>query len=211
MGELSKCGDGDVEFTEFYLPGDLPVFCTGCTLCFSGKTEKCPNSQYVSPIIEAIINADALIFASPHYGACSIPGSMKSLLDHLDFLVFNVSPMEEMFSKKAFIITTGAGSTAAIKPIKNMLRHFGVNRVYSVGFRLLTNKWSNMPEKKQAKYEKQLRKSAQKFYFSKIGRPYLYSVVWYHMFKFVMNNYIPKDSYPYKLWKERGYFKKCPL
>ena len=66
-------------FTEFFLPKDLPVFCTGCTLCFSGLLEKCPNYQYVAPILDAIINADALIFATPHYGACSMPGAMKSL------------------------------------------------------------------------------------------------------------------------------------
>ena len=107
MDELSK--RSNVRFSEFLLPKDLPVFCTGCTLCFTGAQEKCPNSKYVTPLIDAIINADALLFSTPHYGACSMPGSMKSLFDHIDFLVLNVSPREEMFEKKAFLITTGAG------------------------------------------------------------------------------------------------------
>ena len=98
MDELSKCGD--VTYTEFFLPKDLPGFCNGCTLCFGGLREKCPNEQYVSPIIDTIINADALIFSTPHYGACSMPASMKTLFDHLDFLVLKVLPREEMFEKK---------------------------------------------------------------------------------------------------------------
>ena len=138
MDELFKCGD--VHITEFFMPKDLPAFCTGCTLCLGGLRDKCPNVQYISPIVDSIIEADALIFATPHYGACSMPGSMKNLLDHLDFLVLNVSPAEEMFDKKAFIITTGSGSTAAIKPIKSFLKHCGMNRVFSIGLRMLTDR-----------------------------------------------------------------------
>ena len=209
IDELLKCGD--ISFTEFFLSKDLPALCTGCTLCLGGLLEKCPNAQYVAPIIDAITKADALIFATPHYGACSMTGSMKNLLDHIDFLVLNTSPREEMFDKKAFIITTGAGTTAAIKPIRNFLRHCGVNRVHSLGFRLLTDKWNKMPQKKQARYEKSLRQSARKFYQTKKGRPYLYSIIWYHLFKFVVKNYVDKDTYAYKLWKDRGYFKKRPF
>jgi len=209
MDELAKCGD--ISLMEFFLPQDLPAFCTGCTLCLGGLNEKCPNTQYVTPIIDAIINADALVFTTPHYGACSMSGAMKNLIDHIDFLVLGTAPREEMFDKKAFIITTSSGTTAAIKPIKNFLRHCGINRVRSLGLRLLTNKWDKMPQRKQARYEKSLRKAARKFYDTKKGRPYLYSIIWYHIFKFVLKNYVGKDDYAYKLWEEKGYFKKRPF
>jgi len=210
MDELSNCSD--VNFTEFFLPKDLPVFCTGCTLCFSGLLEKCPNYRYVAPILDAITNADAFIFATPHYGACSMPGSMKSLFDHIDFLVLNVSPFEEMFAKKAFIITTGAGSTAAIKPMKRFLKHCGINRVYARGFRLLTNKWDEMPKAKQARYENSLRQLAQKFYKAKKGRPYLYTIFYYYIVKnIIMKKFIGAGNYPYDNWTKKGYFKKRPF
>ena len=209
MNELEK--SGDISVTEFFLPQNLPVFCTGCALCLGGLHEKCPNAQYVTPIIDAIINAEALVFATPHYGACSMSGSMKNLLDHIDFLVLGSAPREEMFDKKAFVITTGAGTTAAIKPIINFLRHCGINRVRSLGFRLLTNKWNKMPQKKQARYEKSLRQSARKFYNTKKGRTNLYSIIWYHLFKFVLKKYVGKDDYAYRLWEEKGYFKKRPF
>jgi NAD(P)H-dependent FMN reductase len=209
MGELSKCGD--VSFIEFFMPKDLPAFCTGCTLCLGGLREKCPNAQYVSPIVNAIVGADALIFATPHYGACSMPGSMKNLLDHIDFLVLNVLPAEEMFDKKAFIITTGSGSAAAIKPIKHFLKHCGVNRVYSLGLRMFTIKWDKMPEAKQARYENSLRRSAQKFYKTRKRRPYISTIFFYHMSKFILKKYVGEGNYPFENWKEKGYFKKRPF
>lgn len=120
MDELSKFGD--IQVTEFRLPEAMPEFCVGCQLCLGGPHERCPHSQYVTPVLNAIISADALIFTTPHHGACSMSSSMKNLLDHLDFLTLSVSPRREIFNKKAFIITTGAGSTAAIRPIKNISR-----------------------------------------------------------------------------------------
>ena len=198
-----------VHLTEFHLPKDLPVFCTGCALCMSGR--QCPNSQHVAPIVDAIMVADALIFSTPHYGACDMPGSMKNLIDHLDFLVMNVSPRAEIFGKKAFILTTSAGTTAAIKPIRKFLKHWGINRVYSLGLRLYTEKWEAMPEVRQAKFESKLRQSARKFFHAKKGRPYLSAVFYYHMSKFIIKKYVGEGNYPYEYWKEKGYFTKRPF
>jgi len=209
MDELSKCGD--VTFTEFFMPADLPSFCTGCTLCLGGSHVKCPNAQYVIPILDEIIDSDALVFATPHYGACSMPGSMKNLLDHLDFLVLNVSPREEIFKKKAFIITTGAGSASAIKPVRRVLKHWGINRVYSLGFRMRTNLWEKMPKPQQEKYERALRRSALKFYETKKGPPYLSTIFFYHMSKFILKKYVGEGNHPYEYWKEKGYFNKRPF
>ena len=209
MNELSK--SGTVDFVEFFTLKALPKFCTGCTLCLGGSQDKCPNAQYVHPVFDELIHADAFIFATPHYGACSMPGSMKNLFDHFDFLVLNVSPREELFSKKAFIITTGAGSKAAIKPIRNVLRHWGVNRVQSLGLRMYTNLWNRMPKARQEKYEEALRRSARKFYQTKKGRPYLSTIFFYHLSKFILKRYVGEGNYAYDHWKEKGYFHKRPF
>jgi len=209
MDELSNCGD--VQYTEFFLPEALPAFCTGCTLCLSGLLAKCPNAEYVTPILDTILQADALIFTTPHYGACSMTGAMKNLFDHLDSLVLTVSPRTEIFNKKAFIITTGTGSTVAIKPIKKVLKHWGMNRVSSLGLRMFTNKWDKMKQAKQAKYEKALRRSAQKFYVAKKKSPYLSTIFYYHMSKFILKKFVGEGNYPYEYWKEKGFFKKRPF
>jgi len=207
MDELQK--QGNVSFTEFYLPDALPVFCSGCTLCFSGKC--CPNAQYIEPIIDEIMKSDALIFATPHYGACSMSGGMKTLLDHLDFFVLNVTPRKEMFDKKVFILTTAAGTTATIKPIKSFLKHWGLNRVYSLGLRLFTSEWTKMSSTKQAKFEKRIRMAAKKFYHVRKKRPYLSTVFYYHISKMIVRKYIGEGNYPYEYWKEQGFFKKRPF
>jgi len=65
------------------------------------------------PIFAAIMESDTLLFSTPHYGACSMPCSMKTLLDHSDYLVLNASLKEEIFAKKASTLTTGAETIAA--------------------------------------------------------------------------------------------------
>jgi len=208
MDGLTACGD--VEFTEFFLPKDLPAFCTGCQLCLGNPNDKCPHSQYTAPLLEAILQADALIFTAPNY-ACTMSAAMKNLLDHLDFLTMTVAPRKEIFLKKAFILTTGAGSAAAVKPIKKFLKNWGINRIYSLGLRMFTDKWDNMREKRRAKFEKSLRRAACRFYKAKKRRPYVSTVFMYRMNRFILKKYIGEGNYPYEYWKEHGYFKKRPF
>jgi len=209
MDELSKLGS--VQFDDFFLPESMPEFCNGCQLCLGNHYDKCPHSKFTTPILNSILNADALIFTTPHFGACSMSGAMKNLLDHLDFLTLTIAPRKEMFSKKAFIISTATGSTAAIKPIKKYLKNWGVNRVYSLGFRMLTNKWDSMPAVKQAKFEKALRKSARQFYRVPKRFPYISTIFMYHINKFIIRKYVGEGNYPYEYWKEHGYFNKRPF
>ena len=209
METLQK--NGDVQFVEFFMPQSLPEFCTGCQLCLGHPSDKCPHAQYVTPILNAIIEADAFIFATPHYGASSMTSSMKNLLDHLDFLTLVVAPRSELFTKKAFIITTGTGSQAAIKPIKNFLKNWGVNRVYSLGFRMFIDKWDKMKASKKSRFERQLQQSANKFYAVKVKQPYISTILMYHMSKFILKKYVGKDAYSYKYWEERGFFVNNPL
>lgn len=209
MDALTDCGN--VQFTEFFLPESMPDFCIGCQQCLGNPHEKCPHARYVTPVLDAILASDALLFTSPHYGACSMSGCMKNLLDHLDFLTLGIAPRTEIFSKKAFILTTGAGSTTAAKPIKQFLINWGINRVHTRGLAMFTNQWDKMPLKKQSKFENTLRRSARKFYNAPKGHPYLSTVFMYHLFKFTIRNYVGKGNYPYEYWKEKGYFDKRPF
>jgi len=136
---------------------------------------------------------------------------MKNLLDHLDFLTLNVAPRPEIFAKKAFILTTGAGSTAAIKPIKRFLKNWGINRVYSLGIRMFAEKWDRMPEAKQARLEKRLRRAARKFRNAPTGFPYISTVFMYYVSKLIVKRYIGAGNYPYEYWKANGYFGKRPF
>ncbi|MCL2592796.1 MAG: NAD(P)H-dependent oxidoreductase [Defluviitaleaceae bacterium] len=202
---------GNIEFSEFFLPNIMPKFCIGCQLCLGSSYENCPHSEYTKPILTEILSSDMLIFATPHYGASMMPACMKNLIDHLDFLNLVVAPRKEMFDKRAFILTTGTGSKAAIKPIKKWLKHLGVNRVYSLGFRMFTNKWCSMSKSKQLRFEKKLTKSAKKFYKLKKKRPYISTIFMYYMSKAILKKYVKEGNYPYDYWTEQGYFDKRPF
>ena len=206
---LSACGD--VQFTEFFLPAAVPKFCTGCQLCFSHANDKCPHAEYVAPVLEAILAADALIFATPHHGVSAMSSGMKNMLDHLDFLTFVVAPRKELFSKKAFVITTGTGSVAAIKPIEKGLRNWGVNRVYTMGLRMFIDKWDRLAPTKQARFEKKLQRAARKFYRARKGVPYISTILMFYMSKMIMKKYVGQGAYPYEHWRENGYFTKRPF
>jgi len=207
--ELSK--HTEVDYVDFTMPTDLPELYTGCQLCLGNEYGKCPHSKNVMPIIDAILGADALIVATPHCGASTMPASMKNFLDHLDFLAMTVAPRIEIFKKKAFIITTGTGSTGAIGTIAKGLRHWGFNRVYGLGLRMFTDKWNKMPEKKQRKCEYRLSKAAGRFYQSKQRKPYLKTVLLYHMNKFIIKRYVGEGAYPYEHWRKNGWFEKRPF
>ncbi|MDR0818922.1 MAG: NAD(P)H-dependent oxidoreductase [Oscillospiraceae bacterium] len=207
--ELAK--RGGIEFTELSMPQAIPEFCVGCQVCLGNPREKCPHERYVTPVLDAILDADALIIGSPHYGATSMPAGLKNFFDHLDFLTLTVAPRAEMFRKKAFIITTGTGSKSVIRTIAGCLKNWGVNRVYSTGFRMLTDKWDKLSEPKLAKVENSLKKKAGKFYLAKKRRPHLSTVFMYHISKIILKNFAGAETYSYKYWDANDWFRKRPF
>lgn len=116
-----------------------------------------------------------------------------------------------MFSKKAFILTTATGSTAAIRPIKKFLKNWGINRVDALGLRMFTNRWDAMPESKREYFRRKLTAAAGKFYVAPQKFPYLSTIFMYHMSIFILKKYVGEGSYPYEYWKEKGFFKKRPF
>ena len=209
MDAMVACGD--VQFREFFFPESLPSFCTGCQACLGNPHELCPHAALVAPLLEGILNADALILSTPHFSACSMSAGMKNALDHLDFLTMTIAPRAELFGKKAFIITTGAGSTAAIGPIRKYLKNWGMNRVWALGLRMFTNEWDKMLEGKQARFTDRLQRAAQRFYRLGRRRPYVSTLFMYCMSKCILRVYVGEDAYPYQYWREHGYFARCPL
>lgn len=209
LDELAKAGE--LEIREFYFPKDMPEFCVGCQMCLREPREKCPHADFVNPIYEAIMEADALVFAAPHFGASCMPGSMKTLFDHLAYMEMTVAPRKESFQKKAFILTTASGSTQNIRIIKSCLMNWGINRVESFGIRMLTDKWENIPQKRRMRLEKSIRKEARKFYYLKKKIPYPKTVIMYYINKFIIKKFMGEESYPYGYWKENGYFKNAPF
>jgi len=209
---------GEVTCDEYLLPRDLPEFCIGCGNCFHKGEAACPHAKYTIPILNSMIEADALIFASPIF-VWQTTGAMKNFLDHFGHLFLVHRPREEMFSKKAFILETSNGGlkNSAIKPIKTNLKLWGINRIYSQGFvlkQMASHSWEAMPEERKTKFEENIRRSADKFYrevsSKKRHTPGIFTRVLFGVSRKMILKFEGRaldESY----WTEKGWLNNSPL
>ncbi|MCL2003199.1 MAG: NAD(P)H-dependent oxidoreductase [Oscillospiraceae bacterium] len=147
---LSAMG-GDCGVTEYNLPRDCPVFCSGCKMCFFRDISVCPHSRYTVPIWEGILAADLLVFTSPTY-VFHVTAQMKALLDHYGTKWMAHSPEKPMFQKQALIITNaiGQGMGKTAKDIKDSLDFWGVARTYVIKKALFQPKWELVRDRTKA-------------------------------------------------------------
>ena len=150
------------DITEFFLPRDLNHFCLGCYACIDDDT-RCPFYEEKNKIMSAVEAADALIFTTPTY-CMRASAPMKSFID----LTFNYwmvhRPRKCMFTKKAIVVSTAAGSgtKSAIKDITNTLLYWGVPYVLSYGISVQAMNWNAVADKKKEKIDRDTTKLADK-------------------------------------------------
>lgn len=153
---------GTNEITEFFLPRDLNHFCLGCYNCIEDDA-KCPFYDDKRKIMDAVEAADVLIFTTPTY-CMHASAPMKSFMD-LTFTYWMVHrPRKCMFSKRAVVVSTAAGTgmKSAMKDITNTLFYWGVPYVKSYGVAVQAMSWDGVNEKKKVKIEKDTEKLARK-------------------------------------------------
>ena len=158
--ELLKNMGAGCEIREFYLPRELGHFCSGCLACLKSR-ESCPYWPEKAPIDAALREADLLVFTTPTY--CMLPSApMKAFMDLFFTNWMSHKPCEEMFSKRAVVISTaaGAGAKKAAKPIAEMLLYWGVPKVRRCGLAVNASSWEGMPEKKKAVILRDMKKLA---------------------------------------------------
>lgn len=140
------------EIVEFVLPKDMPEFCRGCKNCFFKGEEFCTDEKYITPIWNAMVAADLIVFAYPVY-ALRAPGSIKALLDHLCVHWMVHRPESKMFSKQVAILTNsvGAPNGAAQRDVKTSMTWMGVSDVKCLGIGLMEGViWPELSEKRKA-------------------------------------------------------------
>jgi len=168
---LSAMGDGH-NVTEYNLPKDCPVFCTGCKACLYQDISVCPHSQYTTPIWESILEADLLVVASPTY-VFHVTGQLKALLDHYASKWMAHSPGKEMFGKQAVVITNaiGQGMGKTARDIKDSLDFWGVANTYVIKQPLFQPKWDMVTDKRKKVILKKCDKIADKIKRKKRVKP----------------------------------------
>jgi multimeric flavodoxin WrbA len=201
--QLNIC---DNDLTEFFLPKDMPHFCVGCYNCFMKGEEFCPHQDYVTPIKEAIWNADLLVLASPAY-VLHVTGQMKAFLDHFAFQFMLHRPDKSMFSKTALVVSTAAGGgiNSTIKDITGSLSYWGVSRIFTFGSAVYATKWEEVTEKNRQKIERKVIKKTCKIK-TKIytPKPGLKTKGLFYIFRMMHKKFelIPRDK---EHWKKLGW------
>ena len=200
------------EITEFYLPGDCPGFCAGCTVCFLDDEKKCKDAEYVRKIESALLSADLLVFTSPAY-VFHATGAMKSMLDHFGYRWMPHRPAKEMFGKRAVIITQclGSGERSTAKDIKDSLSWWGISFIKVCSFKLMGDiQWDRLPEKRRRSMGDRLKKLADKMLDIDYSRPAHTNTAVKCKFLAVrmMQKNLGKtdpEYTDYKYWKENGW------
>lgn len=158
---------GKVDYNEYFLQTESHDFCCGCYTCIEGHEEKCPHAAHVQPVIQAMRDADGLIFATPVY-VMDMTAQMKAFLDHTGYFYMVHRPYPEMFQKSALVISTaaGGGTKDANASIARSLKHWGIRRIFSCGISIFAPGWDAIPPTRKQSIEKKLRHTTDLFWRS---------------------------------------------
>ena len=209
---LAAMGEGH-NITEYILPRDCPVFCTGCKVCFYSDISRCPNSKYTVPIWAGILEADLIVIASPTY-VFHVTAQLKALLDHFATKWMAHSPEKQMFSKQAVVITNaiGQGMGKTARDIKDSLDFWGIARVYVIKQALFQAKWDNVDQKQKEAFGFRCKSISKKIKAQKIVKPRLKIKVLFFIMKFAQimidkseRKAGRKRTKDYLHWKENGW------
>ena len=193
---------------EFFLPRDLNHFCIGCYKCIEDVTA-CPFFEEKNRIMSEVESADILIFTSPTY-CLRESGPMKSFLD----LTFNYwmshRPRQCMFSKKAIVISTCAGSGAnkTVKAISEALFYWGVPYILKYGIGVQAMSWDGISDKKKQKIDKDTTKIARKVVAKKNVRVGVKTRGLFALMRMMQKANFGSGEADREYWEEQGWLDK---
>lgn len=162
IGKILAEQFSESEISEFFLPKDLEHFCLGCYACIENE-EKCPFYTEKKRIMDEIEKADLLIFTTPTY-CMRASAPMKAFIDLTFTYWMPHKPRRCMFSKKAVVISTAAGSgmKSATKDVQNTLFYWGVPYIKEYGIALQAMSWEQVSDKKKDRIKQDMEKLARK-------------------------------------------------
>ena len=189
----------DVDFKILML-GEVDLKnCLGCYSCINLGEDKCPLKDDRDMIIEEIMEADGVIFASPTY-ARSVSALMKNFIDRTSFYPHR----PQFFDKYAMVMATysGFGADMVIDYMKGNFTQCGFNVVSTLEIQIA----SQSEKEKKDNYDKTISafntlKTAIKENKSHI--PTFYQLVYFNILKFISEWNKEAGKADYKFYKER--------
>lgn len=194
----------DSEVCEFFLPKDLPHFCLGCYTCIEDE-EQCPFYAKKHRIMQEIEQADLLIFTTPTY-CMRASAPMKAFIDLTFTYWMSHKPRACMFSKKAVVLSTAAGTGAktATKDITNALFYWGVPYIKAYGIAVQAMNWEQVSDEKKAKINADMARLAKKVQKAKAYVGIKTRFMFGMMRMMQINNWGASETEK-EYWKSRGW------
>ncbi len=196
------------DIIEFFLPRDLNHFCLGCYQCMEAE-EKCPFYAEKKVIMDAMEEAEVLVFTTPTY-CMRASAPMKAFIDLTFINWMPHRPRKSMFHKKAVVISTaaGAGMGSAMKDIKTCLSYWGISHIKTLGFAVQATKWEEVSVKCKEKIEAKTQKLAYQVKKAKVSVG-IKTRLLFLLMKMTGNNpeklNTPMET-DYLYWKNQGWF-----
>lgn len=194
--------DSSVIFEEIMLSDyDIP-FCLGCATCFKHGESECPHYKKVHPVVEKMEEANVLVITSPVY-ALGVSGLIKNFFDHTAYFFHR----PKFFDKHALVVvsTAGGGHKEAAKYMRDVLKHYGFNKVFILARALFDISGSVTENVKQ-----KCRVSANNFYLSiakkKLSDVSPKRIIFYNMWRAMSlsSRALPCDK---EYWQESALFR----
>lgn len=200
------------EIEEYYLPKDMPHFCTGCKTCIFKSEANCPHAEYTMPIWKAILSAELIVFTSPNY-VMRTTGQMKALLDHFACHWMVHRPDEKMFHKKAVVLANAIGpvTSGPRKDIATSLSWLGVSDIKTLGIGLMEGViWNELSDKRRKTITDKAKKLSMRYKKSYNVRKGIKVSAKFALCKLMHQKFIPKESVlsaDDQHWLDKGWIK----
>lgn len=199
---------GDNDIREFFFPRDLNHFCTGCYKCIEDE-KACPYYEEKKVILDAIEVAEVLIVTTPTY-CLHASAPLKAFIDLTFDYWMSHRPRKSMFSKRAVIVSTSAGSSpkSALKDVKDALFYLGVPSIMKYGIAVQAMNWDGISTSKKEKIHKDTNRIAAKL--SRREKPHVGIKM---RFIFTMMRMMQKNGWgsspvEKEYWEKNGWFGK---
>lgn len=199
---------GENEISEFFLPRDLDHFCTGCYSCIEDES-KCPFYPEKRRILDQVEQAQVLIFTTPTY-CMRASAPMKSFLDFTFTYWMVHKPRKCMFSKRAVVLSTaaGSGSGSAVKDIAASLKYWGVASIQKYGVSVQAMSWNAVSDKKKAQIEKRTDRIARKLSANHAPRVGVVTRTIFSAMRMMQKAGMGASAAEKEYWQEQGWLDK---
>lgn len=199
---------GDKSVIEIFVPDVIKSGCIGCYKCIDSE-EACPFYEDKMKVMNAILDADLLIFTTPTY--CMAPSAQLKMFIDLTFTYWmSHRPREVMFNKRAVVISTcaGTGANKAIETVARTLFYWGIPKVYKYGKSVQAMSFDGIPDKIKARINKDMSALASKLNTTKKPTVGIKTRFMFGIMRMMQNGNMGSGELEKEYWASKGWLGK---